>query len=137
MLENIYERCTLPRPPPCFHSCHSLCVPDAVGTQFLTVVTFSTCSFLAAIDSPHSISTPLLMWCVYTQPPKKALDYVQDRSLCPSFITYKMENLRVRTFLTVSGCLAQNKHELSICYYYLLLVTMKAIKWLAIIIHTV
>lgn len=58
-------------------SCHSLCVPNAVGTQFLTVVTFSTCPFLAAIDSPplHLYTSAYVL-----QPPKKALDYVQDHS---------------------------------------------------------
>lgn len=62
------------------YSCHSLCVSDAVRTEFLTFVTFSTCPFLAAIDSPPFHLYTLLMWCVYTQPPKKALDYVQDHS---------------------------------------------------------
>lgn len=80
VLENIYQRCTpAPRPPFCSVPV-TLCVPDAVGTQVLTVVTFPTCALLAALTLLHPISPPLLLWCIYTQPPKKALDYVQDHS---------------------------------------------------------
>lgn len=83
VLENIYQHCTLaPWLPFCSvpGPCLSLCVSDAIGTRSLTVVTFSTCSFLAALTLLHPISPLLLLWCVYTQPPKKALDYVQDHS---------------------------------------------------------
>lgn len=34
------------------------------------------CHWLSSIPSLHL----LLMWCIYTQPPKKALDYVRDHS---------------------------------------------------------
>lgn len=57
MLENICEHCTPPPGPPapaspfCSVRVALLCVSDAVG-QALTVVTFPTWSFLAAIDSP-------------------------------------------------------------------------------------